>query len=261
MLPVRQILDEIVNSYQAVLHENLLGIYLHGSLAMGCFNPYSSDIDFIVIVKHNPDFGNMRKLIDVLLKLSVNGPKKGFEMSVLLEDDAKNFKYPTNFVLHYSETHKDRYIKQSDYICGGFGDPDLAAHIMVLRERGICLIGKPIAEVFQVIPKKYYIESIMNDISSSKEGILNNPIYYILNLCRVFCFLKDGKICSKKEGGEWALINLPVQYTDIVQSALKEYSDINYIIKIKDTRLIDFADFMLKEIKNLCNSTVYINIE
>ena len=177
-------------------------------------------------------------------------------MSVLLEDDAKNFEYPTSFILHYSETHKDRYTNQLDYICGGFRDPDLAAHIMILKERGVCLIGKSIAEVFQAIPKKYYIESIKNDVYSSKEEILNNPIYYILNLCRVLCFLQDGKICSKKEGGEWALINLSAQYIGIVQSALNEYSDVNYTFEIEPKRLVDFADIMLKEIKNLCNDVV-----
>ncbi|MFA6940402.1 MAG: aminoglycoside adenylyltransferase domain-containing protein [Clostridiaceae bacterium] len=254
MLPVQQILDKIVLSYHTILKENLIGIYLHGSLAMGCFNPYSSDIDFLVVVKEKLNFNEMRELIDILLKLSENGPKKGFELSVLLENDAKNFRYPTQFILHYSEVHKDRYVNQSDYICGGFGDPDLAAHITILRERGACLIGKPIDEVFQAVPKKYYIESIKDDISSSKEEIINNPIYYVLNLCRVLCFLKDGNICSKKEGGEWANISLPTQYRDIIQAALNTYSDINNIFDIQPKRLVDFADFMLKKIKNLYNN-------
>lgn len=253
MIPVQQILDDLVSSYHKILQRNLIGLYLHGSLAMGCFNPYSSDIDFLVIVKEKPTLNEMRKLVDVLLKLSKIGPKKGFEMSVLLEDDAKNFEYPTNFVLHYSEAHKDRYINQSDYICGGFGDPDLAAHIMILRERGVRLIGKPIDEVFQAIPKKYYIESIKNDVETSKEEIINNPIYYVLNLSRVLCFLQDGKICSKKEGGEWANTNLPAKFIDIIQSALNAYSDINNVFEIEPNRLVDFADFMLKEIQNLCD--------
>jgi predicted nucleotidyltransferase len=218
MLPVQQILDRVVISYQTILHQNLVGIYLHGSLAMGCFNPASSDVDFLVIVKENPAFNELRELVDVLLKLSRNGPKKGFEMSVLLEDDVINFKYPTHFVLHYSESHQHRYETQPDYICGGFEDPDLAAHITVLRERGACLVGKPIDEVFQAVPEKYYIESIMQDIIPSKEGISDNPVYYVLNLCRVLSFLKDEKVLSKKEGGEWADNNLPVRYRDIVRS-------------------------------------------
>ena len=29
MLPVQQIIDEVVNSYYTILQENLIGIYLH----------------------------------------------------------------------------------------------------------------------------------------------------------------------------------------------------------------------------------------
>ncbi len=248
MLPVQQILDRIITSYQEILKQNLMGIYLHGSLAMGCFNPASSDVDFLVVVKGKPVFKELRELVDVLLELSPNGPKKGFEMSVLLEDDVKNFKYPTHFVLHYSEAHQDRYETQPDYICGGFEDPDLAAHITLLRERGVSLAGKPIDEVFQAVPKKYYIESIMQDIISSREGILTTPVYYILNLCRVLSFLKDDKVRSKKEGGEWAEDSLPLRYRDVVRSALNEYCDSGNTMSIESERLIDFADFMLRGI-------------
>jgi streptomycin 3"-adenylyltransferase len=261
MLPTNQILDKIVYNYKNILQDNLVGIYLHGSLAMNCFNCNSSDIDFLVVVSVKLSFNVMRELVEVLLQLSENGPKKGFEMSVILESDAKNFKYPTPFVLHYSESHKEKYLSQPDYICGGFEDPDLAAHIVITQERGICLYGKPINQVFETVPKKYYIESIKNDVASSKEDIVDNPIYYILNLCRVLNFLLEGTICSKKEGGEWACFSLPQKYKDIIESALVTYNDANKLFSVNSERLIDFADFMLKEIKNLCNSTVYINIE
>ncbi|GKX66465.1 aminoglycoside adenylyltransferase domain-containing protein [Inconstantimicrobium mannanitabidum] len=253
MLPVTEILNKIVNSYKDILKDNLVGIYLHGSLAMNCFNPTSSDIDFLVVIKEKLDFKEMRQLVDVLLNLSEVGPKKGFEMSVLLEKDTKNFKYPTHFVLHFSDFHKDRYINQPNYICGGFEDHDLAAHIVILRERGICLYGSPIKDIFQEVPKKYYIEAIKSDIEDSKTEIQNNPIYYILNLCRVLCFLQDGKICSKKEGGEWAIINLPEKFKDVIQGALNNYSDANNVFSVNSKNLVGFADHMLSEIENLHN--------
>jgi predicted nucleotidyltransferase len=256
MIEIKQILDKIISSYYNILEKNLVGIYLHGSLAMNCFNPLSSDIDFLVVVKEKLSFNDMRKLIDVLLQLSENGPKKGFEMSVLLENDTKIFKYPTPFVLHYSDYHKERYLNQLDYICGNLEDSDLAAHIVILRERGICLIGKQINEVFQEVPKKYYIESIKHDISSSREEIIDNPIYFILNLCRVLCFLQEGKICSKKEGGEWACFNLPSEYLEIIHSALNTYNDVYTTFGVHSKILVDFADFMIKEIEKLYNGDV-----
>ena len=40
---------------QDILGNELTGIYLHGSAALGCFNPFKSDIDLIVVVNSVPD--------------------------------------------------------------------------------------------------------------------------------------------------------------------------------------------------------------
>ncbi|MGO1369198.1 nucleotidyltransferase domain-containing protein [Senegalia sp. (in: firmicutes)] len=49
MKPFR-ILDIIIDRFKSILDSNIVGIYLHGSLAMGCYTD-ASDIDFIVVVK------------------------------------------------------------------------------------------------------------------------------------------------------------------------------------------------------------------
>ena len=41
------ILAGIVDQSRKIFGEELTGIYLHGSMAMGCFNPDKSDIDLI----------------------------------------------------------------------------------------------------------------------------------------------------------------------------------------------------------------------
>ena len=45
------ILDNLRFLYQDVLGEKLVGLYLHGSLAFGCFEWSRSDIDFIAVVR------------------------------------------------------------------------------------------------------------------------------------------------------------------------------------------------------------------
>ncbi|WP_066499199.1 aminoglycoside adenylyltransferase domain-containing protein [Abyssisolibacter fermentans] len=250
MYRINQALDLIVSSYCEILEEKLVGIYLHGSLAMNCFNINSSDIDFLVIIKEDICFEVKRKLIDVLLKLSESIPKNGFEMSVILEKDVKKFIYPTPFILHYSDYYKHKYINDENFICGNSTDPDLAAHIVITIERGRCLFGKPIREVFQSIPKKYYVESIMGDIENAAEGIINNPIYYVLNLCRVLCYLKEGTICSKAEGGKWGINNLSYPYIDTIKLALIGYESSDNKIKWNQQHLAWFADYMVNEIKS-----------
>ena len=47
------VLDQFVSFTKAILQERLTGVYLHGSLAMGCFHPEQSDIDLIVVISED----------------------------------------------------------------------------------------------------------------------------------------------------------------------------------------------------------------
>src|ERR1700694_385121 len=53
-----------------LLSDNLIGIYLHGSLAMGCFNPRRSDIDLIVVTRRGITPEVKRRLVALLLNNS-----------------------------------------------------------------------------------------------------------------------------------------------------------------------------------------------
>ena len=38
-----------------ILKDNYVGVYFHGSLRLGSFNPDKSDLDFIIVVKEKID--------------------------------------------------------------------------------------------------------------------------------------------------------------------------------------------------------------
>ena len=56
-------------------------------------------------------------------------------------------------------------------------DPDLSAHFMIIRHYGIVLYGRPVEEVFDEVPREFYLKSICIDIESSGEEILENPLH------------------------------------------------------------------------------------
>jgi len=250
----RKLVFQIVKEYKKELDSNLIGIYLHGSLAMDCFNYKMSDIDFLVVVKKNIDINVKRKLIDILLENDKAAPKKGFEMSVVLKKDIINFTYPTNYILHYSNTYKEDYLKNKSFFIGPGEDSDLAAHMYIIKFRGECLYGEPINLLFDNIKKKYYLDSIVLDALDADNGINLDPVYYILNLCRVLCFLKEEKICSKEEGAIWAIDfykNMHKEkYLKIIKNALAKYRGLKYEDFINE-KLLDFKDCILNEIKLL----------
>lgn len=161
---IQGLLNEVKDGYLSILQDNLVSIYIHGSLAMNCFNPKSSDIDFLVVISEKLDVPTKKKIIKLLLNLSESAPAKGLEMSIILQRDLDDFKHPTPFELHYSNFHKEEYKKNPNYICGNDEDPDLAAHITGTINRGFCLHGEPIGKVFKSIPESYYIDSLIYDL-------------------------------------------------------------------------------------------------
>ena len=48
---IARLLHEIRRTHMEILGENLVGLYLHGSIAFGCFNPQKSDVDYITAVR------------------------------------------------------------------------------------------------------------------------------------------------------------------------------------------------------------------
>jgi predicted nucleotidyltransferase len=222
---VTHLLDEIVDSMKRLLGTNLVGMYLHGSLAMGSFNPDLSDIDFLVVTETKLSLETRRSLANTLMELTAHAPAKGLEMSVLTVDALRNFKYPTPYEFHSSIVWLERYQKgEVDFTDNDKVDADLAAHLTVTKARGVTLYGEPLETVFPDIPPRHYTESILEDARSILEDMNSEPVYNVLNLCRVRAFLEDGKIASKKEGGEWALSHATPFQKGIIEQALAEYS-------------------------------------
>lgn len=125
---------------------------------------------------------------------------------------------------------------------------NLAAHFTIINHRGKCLYGSSIKDTFADVPVQDYIDSIWNDIVDAEEEITDNPMYLILNLARVLAYLKDGLVLSKKEGGEWALENIPELYYTLLNNALEEYligADLSYDMSSAK----GYAKYMMEQIR------------
>ena len=247
----QDLLNVISKEYSEILKENLVGIYVHGSIAFGCFNPEKSDIDFLVVVNNSLTPGVKEQLIATLLRLDDSCPQKGFEMSVVLKKYCMEFIYPTPYELHFSNGYKE-LCKTKDGLkrhcaCKDLTDKDLAAHFTVTREAGITLFGEDKASVFGPVPKDHYLDSIRYDIENASEDIIKDPTYIILNLCRVLAYTRERLVLSKKGGGEWGLRqkDMPEEYLGVVSNALGCYTG-GFDVNIADTVLKGFADYMLK---------------
>lgn len=220
---VKLLLDEIVTSFKTILGNNLTGIYLHGSLAMGCFNPVSSDIDFLVVTKGKVAVGKRKEIANAMLALNEKAPTKGLEMSVITKDTLKEMQHPMPFEFHFSSDWIDSFRNNGVNLAENRKDSDLAAHLTIIKTRGITLYGPPIGELFPDVPERYYYDSIEADAKDILSDMPSNPVYNVLNLCRVWAYKSDKVVMSKHEGGEWALPRASSKQAQIISKALKEY--------------------------------------
>lgn len=246
----KNILNKFVDMNRAILGENLVGIYLHGSAVMGCFHPKKSDLDFIIIVEDVILDEVKKKYMDMVVLLNEEAPAKGIELSIVKKSFCNPFVYPTPFELHFSIAHLAWYKNNpEDYIQKMKGtDKDLAAHFTIITHRGKALYGQKIEEVFGEVSRQDYFDSIWADIEGAQEDILDNTMYIILNLSRVLAYRRENLILSKKEGGEWALANLPKKYHTPVRLALEEYASGNPS-EYDMERAVEYAGYMLGEIR------------
>ncbi len=225
-MPLSALLPRLVAAFQTRLGEHLVGLYVHGSIAFGCFTWARSDVDLIAVVESSLTDDQCLGLLHDLLVLSQDAPPKGIEMSVVLRAHCGEFVYPTPYELHFSPMWAEaaRRDPRSLIHRPRGTDIDLAAHFTVMRAVGHPLCGAPVDQVFGPVPGECYLASILEDVGQAREDIVGNPVYVALNLCRVLAYVRDGAVLSKPAGGRWGLAHLPEKYRPVIQAALADYT-------------------------------------
>ncbi|MBE6884821.1 MAG: DUF4111 domain-containing protein [Ruminococcaceae bacterium] len=218
-----KLLDNIKKCVKEIFAQELVGVYVHGSLAFGCFHWDRSDIDFLIVTESVPTQAQKEQLIREMLYLDEEAPSKGMEMSVLTRENCRHFVHPMPFELHWSNFHKENFLRDLSGYCHYMQgeDPDLAAHVAVTKAVGFALCGEPIDEVFAEVPKAAYVDSIRCDLAGCLTEIEKAPHYYIPNLCRALAYAEENLILSKEQGLRWAAERLPKRWEYLLQKVLE----------------------------------------
>lgn len=242
---LRDQLDRLTNGLHAVLGENLVGAYLHGSLVLGCFNPQRSDVDVLVATKRSPTESARRNLLPVLRASS--GPKEWprtppypLELTLLPEADLHPWRYPTPYDLHFSQTVG---------LVGGGVDHDLAAHFTVLHEAGLVLAGPPVEEIFPTVPREDFLDSLRHDLAWCREQ--RWKFYSLLSASRIWATFVEGGTHSKASGAEWALARAPTEFRPLLARALALYRGEIGDANLNPEEANRYVDFVAAELDSI----------
>ncbi len=220
------LINAYLKEYQKLIVEllgnNLVSVYLTGSLTYGDYNPDRSDIDLHVITKLKIDANDLIKLEQIHKTLEESNPA--------FKDKVEASYTPTYLFKEILPPKEPRpwYGFGKLYKEAPYGN-EWIINNYILQEHGTPLYGESFSDLFSKISiddvkkactKDFYKEWLPKtdkDIASLDDSHIQS--YVVLNLCRILYTVRNSKIGSKTTSSNWVKINLFPQYEDLITLA------------------------------------------
>jgi predicted nucleotidyltransferase len=220
---VNKILSLLFSRAQEVLGDQLLGMYLHGSLASGGFDQ-ASDIDVICVTKGDiseETFSALRAMHVEMAKLDSPWAVQ-LEAAYIPQNSLRN---PDPSMIRYP--HLDRGNGEVLRWMAAESDWSILRHI--LRERGIVITGPAPKTLIEPVSPDDLRLAVAAGLPVWFNPLLEDPAemrkrgpqsFYVLSLCRILYTLKHGGILSKSAAAEWAFQAMELRWKPLIERAL-----------------------------------------
>jgi hypothetical protein len=233
------VLGQFAVGIQDLLSDNLVGIYLVGSLAVGGFD-LDSDVDFLVVMNKEltDQTTNAIQAMHAQIYEQSCYPAKHLEGSYISRD-----------VLNHAEAVD---VQKLWYLDNGSTVLERSTHCnkwhvrWVLRERGVRLLGPESNSLLDPVPDELIrkeVAGMMRLVATEFAEAINGGLTYwtsrfgqsfaILTFCRMLHTLDTGTVQSKLAGVKWGLKNLDSVWADLIRKAWKEREGVRFCTKIR----------------------------
>jgi hypothetical protein len=238
-----------VASWRSALGRNLTGVYVHGSLATGAFNPRTSDIDVLVTTRTLTDGPANERLHEVHRAMHGWGDDRWADRLEAIFIPAKVLGASGIPQVSVLELHTDEGFKVQRL------GPDLMIQRRLLREHGITLYGPRIAKVVRPVTGGELRDAVVGTLREWWLPQLEYPgqflkrsyqAYGVLTMCRSLCLLATGELVTKPEAASWALRGPYLEaWHELIRSAMAYPGGVQV-----DQRAatLDFIRFTLDEV-------------
>ncbi|HEU4784139.1 MAG TPA: aminoglycoside adenylyltransferase domain-containing protein [Ktedonobacterales bacterium] len=207
---VRPILALMLTSIQDVLDDQLVGLYLYGSLSSGDFDPASSDVDFLAVTReaiteNAPAFERLREMHR---RIAASGLPFADHLEGSYIPQAAWRRYDPANALHPT-IGKDWPFKL------GYPDANWIIERAIVRERGVVLYGPPPETLIDPVSPEQLREATCQQLADVWQPRIDDqydhwprpclfPAFVVLTLCRALYTLQHGAFCSKPVAAGWA---------------------------------------------------------
>lgn len=217
-------LETVLASFVAQLHivlaDNLVGVYINGSIALDDWDD-ASDVDFMVVLKDELNQAQLAALQAMHAEMyRLPSPWAQHLEGSYISQALIRYPDPSKTPLWYLDNGSSRLIL-SDH------DNELVVRWMV-REYGIPLFGPEPMSLIEPIDETQLCQEIRNtmhdwagEMQAGQYPITNQwaQAFTVISYCRMLQSLATGRIASKRAGVEWALTNLDPKWHQLIQQA------------------------------------------
>lgn len=217
-----QLINDLQASIQLALGDQLVGIYLSGSLACGDFDPIRSDVDFVVVMVDELTEAEIQALRVVHQSLMDNYPGWAEKLEGVFMTQAMIRRYQ-------AEQPQFLAFNTGGYFgLDGQGSDGIIQRWM-LREHGIVLYGPAPKELVDPISGDELRQATRQTLRDWWLPQVEQPFrlerreyqaYAVLTMCRMAYTLEHGAIVSKPAAARWALAHWEARWHGLIQRAL-----------------------------------------
>jgi len=215
---VRELVEEFRDELFTVLAKNLVGAYLHGSIAFPGYEPHHGDIDFHVVIRRPLTGEEIRRLDHLHRTLAAR-----FEFGKRLD----------GFYIPLAKARKSEIPRGLVYgahgrIHHGGSDDAWPLHREHLHASAyIRLRGPSPNRIFPTADRKSIRSALYRHLVYARKIIKSDAWWAVLNLCRLVYSFENGRVVVSKLGAaRWALKRLPSKWRPVIRSAIKAYRGI-----------------------------------
>jgi predicted nucleotidyltransferase len=216
---VRQVLESLLLGVQSALGGNFTGLYLYGSLAIGGFDPRTSDIDFLVVTAAASDSGQTAALDELHARLLSRHPRWAGELegSYIPADEARRYDPQRSVHLHL-ERGAGRLVAEQH-------DTDWIIQRHVLHEHGVALAGPPARELIDPVAPADLRQALVALMrgwwapmvhDTARLQPLDYRCYAVQTMCRMLYTLEHGTIVPKRAAAQWATAALDASWSALI---------------------------------------------
>lgn len=249
---INKIITLLSQDISEIFNNNLIGVYLFGSLTYGDFNPHSSDIDLVTILRYQASQVQIGKLKKLHFEIEIKYPKWAKRI--------ENSYTPSQMLTSISPPGSRPYYGDGIFYPQAEYGNEWIINLYLLSNHGRTILGPDFKTLGQPIKIEDVRQACIRDLHKEWEPKLNdiewleNPhyqSYLVMNLCRIFNTVTNATVLSKRKSGFWVRQQYP-QWSDLILMA--ESWQYGLPMNRKEESL-QFLKFVIEKVDN--SSTEY----